>query len=43
MDKNLEGFTKVGGKGKGGKRQQKNINGEKQLSHNSFKILEEDE
>ena len=41
-DKNPEGFTNVGGKGKGRKWPQKNINEEIQLSHNSFKILEEE-
>ena len=42
-DKNPEGFNKVGGKGKGGKRPQKKINEEKQSCHNSFKILEEED
>jgi len=43
VDKNPEGFTKVGGKGKGRKRPKKKINEERQPSHNSFKILEEEE
>ena len=43
VDNDHEGFTKVGGKGKGGKRPQKKINEERQTSHNSFKILEEEE
>lgn len=43
VDKNPEGFTKVGGKGICKKRPQKKINEEKQSSHNSFKILEEEE
>ena len=41
--KDPEGFTKVGGKGKGGKRYQKKINKDEQLSHNCFKILEEED
>lgn len=39
--KDPTGFTKVGGKGKGGKKYQKKANEDKQPSHNSFKILEE--
>jgi len=42
-DKNHEGFTKVGSKGKGGKRPQKKMNEDRQLRHNRFKILEEEE
>lgn len=41
-DKDPEGFTKVGGKGNGGKRYQKKIAEDGQLNHNSFKILEEE-
>jgi len=40
--KDPEGFTKVGGKGKGGKQYQKKINEYGQSCHNSFKILEEE-
>jgi len=40
--KNSASFTKMGGKGKGGKKYQKEINKEKQPSHNNFKILEEE-
>lgn len=40
--KDPEGFTKVGGKGKGGKWNQKKINEDQQLNHNSFKMLEEE-
>ena len=40
--KDPEGFTKVGGKGKEGKRYQKKINEDGQPSHNSFNILEEE-
>ena len=43
VDKNPKSFTKVGGKGKGEKRQHKKINKERQPSHNSFMILEEEE
>ena len=42
-DKNPKVFTKVGSKGKGRKRPQKNINEERQTSYNSFKILEEED
>lgn len=43
VDRNHEGFTKVGGKGKGGKCLQKKINEDRHITHNSFKILEEEE
>lgn len=43
VDKNPEGFTKEGGKGKGGRWPPKKTNEERQPSHNSFKILEEEE
>ena len=38
-----EVFTKVGGKGKAGKKNQKKIYEEKQLGHNKFKVLEEED
>lgn len=41
-DKDTKGFTKVGGRGKGEKKNKKEINKEKQPSHNRFKILEEE-
>lgn len=37
-----EGFTKVGGEGKGGKRYQKKSTEDGKPNHNSFKILEEE-
>jgi len=40
--KDPEGFTNVGGKHKGGKKNQKKTNEDKKPSHNSFKILEEE-
>jgi len=43
VDKNPKGFTKVGGKGKGGRWMQKKTNEERQLNHNRFEILEEEE
>ena len=43
MDRDHEGFTKVGGKGKWGKHPHKKINEDKHTRHNSFKILEEEE
>jgi len=39
--KDHEGFTKMGGKGKGGKKYQRKTSKDKHPSHNSFKILEE--
>lgn len=36
-------FNKVGSRGKGGRKNQKKINEEKQLIHNRFKVLEEEE
>lgn len=41
--KETESFTKVGGRGKGGRKNQKKIHEEKQPSHNRCKILEEEE
>lgn len=41
--KDPEGFTKVGGKAKGGKWYQNKINEDGKPSHNSFKILEEED
>ena len=41
LDRDHEGFTKVGGKGKGGKRPNKKISEDRYKRHNSFKILEE--
>lgn len=38
--KDPKGCTRVGGKGKGGKKDQNKTNKDKQKSHNSFKILE---
>ena len=43
MDKNPEGFTKVGGKGKGGKKSQKKINEERKSSYKGLKILEDED
>jgi len=43
LDRNHEGFTKVGGKGKGGKWVHKKISEDRYTRHNSFKILEEAE
>ena len=39
--KETEIFNKVGSRGKGGRKNQKKINEEKQLSHNRFKVLDE--
>ena len=41
--KDPEGFTKVGGKGKGGKWPHTKISEDRYTKHNSFKILEEAE
>lgn len=41
LDRDHEGFTKVGGKGKGGKHPHKNISEDRNTRHNSFKILKE--
>ena len=41
--KDLEDFTKMGGKGKGGKKYQRKTSEDKHPSHNSFKILEEED
>lgn len=41
VDKDHEAFTKVGSKGKGGKRSQKKTSEDRQTKHNSFKILED--
>lgn len=43
VERDHEGFTKVGGRGKGGKRPHKKINEDKHTRHNNFKILEEEE
>jgi len=42
-DKNHEGFTKVGSKGKGGKHPQKKMNQDRNSRYNRFKTLEEEE
>ena len=42
IGKYTKGIYKVGGRGKGGQKNQKKINEEKQPNHNRFKILEED-
>lgn len=41
--KDPEEFTKMGGKGKGGKKYQRKTSMDKHPSHNSFKILEEED
>ena len=43
VDRNRDGFTKVWGKGKGGKHPQNKRNEDRHTRHNSFKILEEEE
>lgn len=41
LDRDHEGFTKVGGRGKGGKQRHKNINEDRYTRRKKFKILEE--
>lgn len=43
LGKETESFTKMGGKGRGGRKNKKKYNEEKWLNHNGFKILEEEE